>query len=169
MPPLPRPKGDPDLWPRKIHAIAQVCRKAWQDLSSARDLPLSVRLTLVMCVAEDWYRSTYKIELAMELFVECVGTAALMSPMKEVNSLFCKTCRIIAENRRQRRDLSQTPEGPHTFLSLLNHFRDFHIPQTDFHWTRDMVELPHAEEVANLVCVSELANTYRGKLAMLFP
>ncbi|KAK4128259.1 hypothetical protein N657DRAFT_10439 [Parathielavia appendiculata] len=152
-----QPPTYPDLYRTKVEDIARNSREIWRVLGDIRDLPGCVRVFTTIHHMVKRFRSRFYETPPLSMFIDGLSNNKEMRPVRNVNGLVCKACRLglgnAASVEQGRKDFS--------LPQLATHFQSKHIErmqrtqpaQTSLDWVVDMVLVP------DLVLLPSLASS----------
>lgn len=174
-----------DLYHMQMNEMAKHARDVWFGTSGIKDLPQSVRIYVVVQHVVSRFEQKYTNEPSLSMFIDGLNFNALMRPVRSLNGLSCKTCTMKTDM------VSEDPEQSHytavdkklyTLPHLLNHFRTAHVeksrPTVDLQtgmessrldWKYDMIELPDASLIAELINAPGIDDKKIQLIAWVFP
>ena len=170
-----------DLYNKQMEKMAVHAREVWFMTSGAKDIPHSVRIFIVIHQVSLRFAKTYTNEPSLSMFLDGLNHMAAMRPVRSVNGLTCATCAANGEDYGVHTDSqSQTASGgkrTFTLPLILNHFRTAHLEpaaqQADQgrkpDWRYEMIQLPDAATLANIVNAQGMDNKKLQLLSEVFP
>ena len=159
------------LYDSQLTKIAQIAREAWDATNGTPGIPPNVRLALVVGRVDAQFRSTFRTEPTPDLLADALNSSPLMLPLKDVDHLACKACHAPTEDGLHPQGFSvRSAEGHgYNFLSLLQHFKNVHLPKQGLDWKEDMIDLPDPRALANFLNSPHLTATVKSMIAERFP
>lgn len=168
----------------QIQELAQNAREVWNGTSEITEMPDSVRVQVIIRHVVLRFKDKYTNEPNLALFTDGLNNSSLMSPLRALSNLSCKACtteHAMSENvgHLHPRDLELRM---HTLPALLAHFQSAHVehvqptaisptdiemPRLD--WKFDMVEMPDATVVRNLVYSPGITQSKLSLIAAVLP
>lgn len=195
--PLPYPRGPddsartgpsqmPDLYQLQMDEMAQHARDIWFGTSGIKDIPSSVRISVVIHHVVARFEAKYTNAPSLAMFIDGLEHRPLMKPIRGLKGLACKTCVTIGTvpgaTAHSHPQLLVGERKLYTLPHLLNHFRTAHIerpkpiiiPQTGIEalaldWKHDMVELPRDSVIADLIHARGMDDSKLQLIARAFP
>ncbi|KAK4180421.1 hypothetical protein QBC36DRAFT_30868 [Triangularia setosa] len=159
----------PDTHRAKLEDVARNSREVWQALGNIRGLPGSVRVFVTIHHLVKRFQIRFYEMPPLAIFIEGLSNSKDMRPVRNVNDLICKACRLGLGNAatvEQDRKSFSLPQ-------LTNHFQSKHVePLQSAHappmdWTLDMVLLPELATVSNLR--SAMSEVQKGLVSEAMP
>ena len=155
-----------DLYQRQMDEMAKHAKEVFIGIGGVKDLPGSVRVYVVIQLTVSRFKATFANEPSLTMFIDGLDHNAIMRPVRSVNGLGCKPC-------------IQGGVGAKLFTlpHLVNHFRSVHmespqslhypqIPELD--WKTQMIDLPDASVISNLVNAAGMTDSKLGLIASVF-
>ena len=177
--PIPHTQ-DMDLYKRQLDEMAKHAREVWFATASIKDMPQSVRISVVIHHTASRYATAFGSEPTLAMFQDGLNNNAKMRPVRSLNGLGCNACVI----QRREAELGHRPAMPagigdrrlFTLPLLLNHFRSQHVEPAlasgspvSPDWKREMIELPDIRVVGDLIDAIGIDDAKLGLLAAVFP
>ena len=177
--PIPHTQ-DMDLYKRQLDEMARHAREVWFATASIKDMPQSVRISVVIHHTASRYAAAFNAEPTLAMFQDGLNNNARMRPVRSLNGLGCNACVI----ERREAELGHRPAMPagigdrrlFTLPLLLNHFRSQHVEPAlasgnpiGPDWKREMIELPDMRVVGDLIDAVGMDDAKLGLLAAVFP
>ncbi|KAH7060510.1 hypothetical protein B0J12DRAFT_566322 [Macrophomina phaseolina] len=165
-------RGPPatNVYREQMQVLTDVARDFWTSTSGVRDLPPSVRLSVVIYHILYHFNLRFGIEPSLDLFADALDSHHSMHPLNSVTGLRCKACALGFHNHAAPfNSSSSSSSSSHSLernfsslLSLVLHFKSEHMeravpgahdvspgPQSD--WKKDMINLPDDSVISALV------------------
>ncbi|KAK3310344.1 uncharacterized protein B0T15DRAFT_34582 [Chaetomium strumarium] len=169
----PPPPVYPDLYHNKVEDIARNSREVWRQLGDIRELPGSVRVFVTIHHLVKRFRSRFYETPPLSMFIDGLSNNKEMRPVRNVNGLACKACRLRLGNA----DWVEQDRKSFSLPQLANHFQSKHVEpmqrmqaQTGsvaLDWVLDMVLLPDPASLSSLA--SSVNETQRALLTAALP
>ena len=175
-----------DLYQTQMNEMAQHARDVWFGTSGIKDIPQSVRIYVVIHHVVSRFESRYTNEPSLAMFIDGLDHNSLMRPVRSLNGLACKTC--VTNGNGSGGGYHAHPQHStidrklYTLPHLLNHFNSVHVekmPSTmdiqsgsessRLDWKRDMIELPEAQLIADLINAAGVDDKKLQLIATVFP
>ncbi|KAK3906832.1 hypothetical protein C8A05DRAFT_11408 [Staphylotrichum tortipilum] len=133
----------PELHQSKVEDVAHNSREVWKLLSYIRDLPGSMKVLATIHHLVKRFRSRFYETPPLSLFIDGLSNNKEMRPVRNINGLVCKACRLglgnAASVEKDRKEFS--------LPQLANHFQFRHVEQmagaqsgpAPLDWVLDMV------------------------------
>ncbi|KAH0545037.1 hypothetical protein FGG08_000808 [Glutinoglossum americanum] len=180
-----------EIYQIQLEEMAIIARETWFATSGIKDLPGSVRISVVIHHVVSNFTTKFANEPSLAMFMDGLNNHIAMKPIRSVNGLACKSC---ASSDGVSDDHNGTfPSRPRhvpfgdrkpifTLPTLLVHFQTFHIerakppivpqggiatPRLD--WKEDMVELPEISVISGLLRAHGMDDNKLHLLAKVFP
>ncbi|KAL8944994.1 MAG: hypothetical protein Q9211_000427 [Gyalolechia sp. 1 TL-2023] len=170
---------------QQMDEVAKQARDVWHSTSNIRNLPASVRIYVVIRHVAARFSEKFSTVPSLAMFLDGLDNNAQMRPVRSLNGLACKTC-VTQQNTPFAPNLQSQPPASdrrlYTLPHLLNHFRVAHLERPQafanpnsgpdgprYDWTRDMVELPENQLIAELVYSAGMDDNKLDLLALAFP
>lgn len=149
-------QGDgPGIYAERIRLqlgdLAHNSREVWRALNGLRDMPSNIRIHVVIHHVVKRYRLRFSESPPLAMFIDGLSNDKNMRPVRNVNSLACKSCYIHSGsgNTVGERKTFSLPQ-------LVSHFQQHHIepaqavnaPLPD--WSVDMVRVSDLSSLAKL-------------------
>ncbi|KAL1614606.1 hypothetical protein SLS56_012058 [Neofusicoccum ribis] len=155
-----------NVYREQMQVLTDVARDFWTSTSGVRDLPPSVRLSVVIYHILYHFNLRFGIEPSLDLFADALDSNHSMHPLNAVTGLRCKACALGFHNHAAPFNSSSSSHSSErnfsSLLSLILHFKSEHMeraapgahdvspgPQLD--WKKDMMELPDDSVISALV------------------
>lgn len=175
-----------DLYQLQLDEMAQQARDIWFGTSGIKDIPSSVRISVVIHHVVARFEEKYTNAPSLAMFIDGLEHKPLMKPIRGLNGLACKTCvttgnpsGAIAHSHPQ---LLGGERKLYTLPHLLNHFRISHVERTrpiiipqngieslPLDWKHDMIELPRDSVIAELTYAPGMDDSKLQLIAWAFP
>ena len=181
----PAPLGATDLYHTQLNEMAGHARDVWFGTSGIKDMPQSVRIYVVIQHVVCRFEHKYTNEPSISMFIDGLNHNAAMRPVRSLNGLACKTCADTTAARAVDVTQAQVSTGERKLFTLpllLNHFRSVHVeksrPTVDLQtgmessqldWKRDMIDLPDAALITNLMNAPGIDDKKLHLIAWVFP
>lgn len=151
--PLTQTSTYPDLHQPKVEDIARNSREVWRLLSDIRDLPGSMKVLATIHHLVKRFRSRFYETPPLSLFIDGLSNNKEMRPVRNINGLICKACRLGLGNAAS----AEKDRTEFSLPQLANHFQARHIePMMGAHggpapldWVLDMVFVSDLEVSAS--------------------
>ena len=180
------PSQIPDLYQLQMDEMAQHARDVWFGTSGIKDIPSSVRISVVIHHVVARFEAKYTNAPRLEMFIDGLEHKPLMKPIRGLNGLACKTCvttgTVSDASVHSHPQLVVGERKLYTLSHLLTHFRTVHIertrpiviPQTGIEalaldWKHDMIELPRDFVIADLIHAPGMDDSKLQLIAWAFP
>ncbi len=181
----PVPPGQPmGIYQVQIQELANNARDVWNGTSGISDMPDSVRVQVIIRHVVLRFKDKYTNEPSLALFTDGLTNNSQLSPMRSLSGLPCKACATeIRMNGTHGNDDVRDPERRmHTLPALLAHFQSAHVehvqpiaisssgiemPRLD--WKFDMIEMPDANIVRDLIYSRGITQTKLNLIATVLP
>jgi len=156
----------PDLYQRQMEEMAKHAKEVFIGIGGVKDLPGSVRIHVVIQLTVSRFKTTFRNEPSLSMFIDGLDHNATMRPVRSVNGLGCKTC-----------IQSGTGAKLFTLPHLVNHFRTVHVegpqmlayPQApELDWKVDMIDLPDASIISRLANAAGMTDSKLAIIASVF-
>lgn len=176
----------PDLYQKQLDEMAHHARDIWFGTSGIKDIPSSVRISVVIHHVVARCEAEYTNAPSLAMFIDGLEHKPHMKPIRGLNGLACKTC--VSTGNVSGGTIHSHPQFVvgerrlYTLPHLLNHFRTAHIegtrpkiiPQTGIDalaldWKHDMIELPRDSVIADLIHASGMDDSKLQLIASAFP
>lgn len=158
-----------NVYREQMQVLTDVARDFWTSTAGIKDLPPSVRLSVVIYHILYHFNLRFGVEPSLDLFADALDSHSYssMHPLNAVSGLRCKACAMgflnhaapfnssSSSSRSSERNFS-------SLLSLILHFKSEHmeraargapnatpVPQSD--WKKDLIELPNNEVISALI------------------
>jgi hypothetical protein len=168
----------------QIQELAQNAREIWNGTSDISDMPDSVRVQVIIRHVVLRFKDRYTNEPNLALFTDGLNNNSQMSPLRALSGLSCKTCatEIRMDETYGNQKIHDLEHRIHTLPALLAHFQSAHVehvqstaispsgiemPRLD--WKFDMVEMPDATVVRNLVYSPGITQAKLDLIATVLP
>ena len=174
-----------ESYQQQMDEMAKQARDVWFSTQGIKDLPASVRIYVVIHHMASRCSAKFSTVPSLAMFLDGLDNNAQMRPVRSLNGLACKICVTQHNASYAINPQSQPPASdrklftlPHLFV----HFRNAHLegseafanpdsgpdgPRHD--WTRDMIELPEARLISNLVYSPGMDDNKLDLIAWAFP
>lgn len=169
----------------QLEELSRNAREVWDGTSGIHGLPSSVRIHVIINHVVLRFKDRFTNEPNLALFTDGLNNSSQMKPIRNLSDLTCKSCAMTAGNL----DSFSRPGGPppahsklHTLPALLAHFQAVHIeqnrlqivPQTGIEpprldWKFDMVQLPEASQIKDLIHAPGMDNAKLSLIAAVLP
>lgn len=169
----------------QLDELSRNAREVWDGTSGIHGLPSSVRIHVIINHVVLRFKDRFTNEPNLALFTDGLNNSSQMKPIRNLSDLTCKSCAMTGGNL----DNASRPSGPppaisklHTLPALLAHFQAIHIeknrlqivPQTGIEpprldWKFDMVQLPDATAIKDLIHAPGMDNAKLGLIAAVLP
>ncbi|KAK7951892.1 uncharacterized protein PG986_007620 [Apiospora aurea] len=134
----------------QLDDLAFNSRDVWMALTSLRDLPGNIRVSIVIFHLTKRYRSRFSESPPLAMFIDGLSNKKEMRPVRNTNGLKCKACCLHLD------DGAEMELRAFSLPQLANHFQQIHIgpfqsagaPFLD--WTVDMIHVPDLSGLSNL-------------------
>ena len=180
------PSQMPDLYQQQMDEMAQHARDIWFRTSGIKDIPSSVRISVVIHHVVARFEAKYTNAPSLAMLIDGLDHNPLMRPVRGLNGLACKTCvtsgNISGAAAHSHPQLSIGERKLYTLPHLLNHFRTAHIEKArptvisptgieamPLDWKHDMVELPQGSVIADLMHAPGMDDNKLQLIASAFP
>ena len=176
----PVPPGQPmGIYQVQIQDLAKNAREIWNGTSDILDMPDSVRVQVIIRHVVLRFKDKYTNEPNLALFTDGLNNNSQMSPMRALSDLVCKACKTATYGNSDHQNLEHRK---HTLPALLAHFQSVHVehvpaipisrsgvefPRLD--WKFDMVEIPDATVVRNLMYSPGITQAKLSLIATVLP
>ena len=175
-----------DLYQLQMDEMARHAREIWFATSGIKDLPGSVRISIVIHHVVARFVAKYTNEPSLAMFIDGIEHNPLMRPVRSLNGLACKTCVTNGNGpgvmHHSHPQFSLAERRLYTLPHLLSHFKQVHlerptssyIPQAGLetprpNWKLDMVELPDSALIADLIKAPGMDDAKLKLIAWVFP
>ncbi|KAF2088242.1 hypothetical protein K490DRAFT_40309 [Saccharata proteae CBS 121410] len=161
------PRGGPvpaNMHDDEIRVLTDVAREIWTSTSGIRNLPASVRLSVVIHHVVYHFNLRFGIEPSLNLFADALESHASMQDLKSIDNLSCKACAMGFHDHAMPSPSRDQEKISYDVLSLFLHFRSIHVERISsasqgfninshfqLDWKRDMVELPDDDLISGLI------------------
>lgn len=166
----------PDLYQLQMDEMAQHARDIWFGTSGIKDIPSSVRISVVIHHVVARFEAKYTNAPSLAMFIDGLEHRPLMKPLRGLNGLACKTCvatgNVPGATTHSHPQLLVGERKLFTLPHLLNHFRTAHIERTRpiaLDWKHDMIELPRDSVIADLIHAPGMDDSKLHLIAWAFP
>ena len=168
----------------QLEELARNAREVWDGTSGIQSLPSSVRIHVIINHVVLRFKDRFTNEPNLALFTEGLNSSSQMKPIRNLSDLTCKACSITSGSF----ETFPRPNGPpiesklHTLPALLAHFQSVHVeqnrlqivPQTGIEpprldWKFDMVQLPDASIIKELINTPGMTNSKLSLIAAVIP
>ena len=170
-----------DLYNKQMDEMANHAREVWFATSGIKDIPHSVRIYIVIQQVSSRFAMKYTNEPSLSMFLDGLNRVAAMRPVRSVNGLACATCANSGGDAEPHSDpqAQNASGGKRTFTLplILNHFRTAHLEKAAQQpgqvrkpdWRYEMILLPDATTISNIVCAQGVDNKKLQLLSEVFP
>lgn len=179
------PPGQPmGIYQIQIQDLAHNAREIWDGTSDILDMPDGVRVQVILRHVVLRFKEKYTNEPNLALFTDGLNNNSQMSPIRALSGLSCKAC--ATESRMSltygSNDTQDLEQRMHTLPALLAHFQSAHVehvqpiaispngiemPRLD--WKFDMIEMPDASVVRNLIYSPGITQAKLNLIATVLP
>ncbi|KAI9794322.1 MAG: hypothetical protein M1833_000414 [Piccolia ochrophora] len=161
-----------NMYKLQLDEIATLARDVWLNTSGIKDLPGSVRTTVIIQHVVSRFVAKFPNEPALSLFADGLADHAAMKPIRSINGLTCKACGISQQPRHH-----SIEKRFYSLSGILLHFQKEHIEQTitihpnhplspRLDWKVDMVELPPEHVIGDLLRAPGMDDTKLQALSL---
>ncbi|KAK8049109.1 hypothetical protein PG994_010839 [Apiospora phragmitis] len=134
----------------QLDDLAFNSRDVWMALTSLRNLPGNIRVSIVIFHLTKRYRSRFSESPPLAMFIDGLSNKKDMRPVRNINGLKCKACHLHPD------DGAEVELRTFSLPQLANHFQQNHVdpfqgagaPFLD--WTVDMIHVPDLSGLQNL-------------------
>ncbi|KAI9769653.1 MAG: hypothetical protein M1840_003890 [Geoglossum simile] len=181
-----------EIYKIQLEEMATIARETWFATSGIKDLPGSVRISVVIHHVVSNFTTKFANEPSLAMFMDGLSNHIAMKPIRSVNGLACKAC-VSSSDGISNGHSGAFPSRPRhvsfgdrkpifTLPTLLVHFQTSHIerakppivpqggittPRLD--WKEDMVELPETAVISGLLRAHGMDDNKLQLLARVFP
>ncbi|ERF72250.1 hypothetical protein EPUS_02137 [Endocarpon pusillum Z07020] len=168
----------------QIQELAKNAREIFEGTSDVAEMPDSVRVQVIIRHVVLRFKDKYTNEPNLALFTDGLNNNSQMAPMRALSGLSCKACVTTSRmsgtyGEAVKRD---SDRRMHTLPALLAHFQSAHVehvqpiaissggvemPRLD--WKFDMVEMPDAAVVRNLIYSRGITQMKLNLIATVLP
>lgn len=139
----------------QLEDVARNARELWRATSNMQDVHGTVRVQVVIYHLGKRFQSKFSTSLSLAMFDDGLSNNKDMRPVRNVNGLVCKVCRLGIGNYQAS---EQEQSKAYSLPQLTKHFQTSHIEAllhldpyaTPPDWTTDMVLLPEPVAMSNL-------------------
>jgi hypothetical protein len=181
-----------EIYQIQLEEMATIARETWFATSGIKDLPGSVRISVVIHHVVSNFTTKFANEPSLAMFMDGLNNHIAMKPIRSVNGLACKSCASSSDGISSGHSGAfpsrprHVPPGDRkpifTLPTLLVHFQTSHIervkppivpqggittPRLD--WKEDMVELPEVSMISGLLRAHGMDDNKLQLLAKVFP
>ncbi|KAK4957161.1 hypothetical protein LTR10_005119 [Elasticomyces elasticus] len=167
-----QPGLDPDA---QLNQLSTDARELWESLAGVKDLLECVRIHTILHHVRARFTERFSTKPSLDLLTDALATNVLMKPMKNAQGLACKIC-VAAQTDGSASYQSYYARIRNVKLfnvsSLISHFKIMHQPNEDvggLDWSKDMIELPEAQLVADLIRTPGMDDEGLRLIAAAFP
>ncbi|KAI9782079.1 MAG: hypothetical protein M1839_005425 [Geoglossum umbratile] len=181
-----------EIYKIQLEEMAVIARETWFATSGIKDLPGSVRISVVIHHVVSNFTTKFANEPSLAMFMDGLNNHIAMKPIRSVNGLACKSCASSSDGfgnshsgafPSRPRHVSFGDRKPiFTLPTLLVHFQTSHIerakppivPQggaitSRLDWKENMVELPEMSVISGLLRAHGMDDNKLQLLARVFP
>ncbi|KAI1489042.1 hypothetical protein F5X96DRAFT_642622 [Biscogniauxia mediterranea] len=151
----------------QLEDIARNSRELWTATTGLRELPGNIRVYVVLHHVVNKFRSRFLESPPLSLFIEGLSNNKEMRPVRNVNGLMCKACKLGLDHHVPADQMKKTFSLP----QLVNHFQKQHVEQPktidapSLDWSVDMVYIPDLSMLSKLQSFSNMDNQ---KFALIY-
>ncbi|KAI0599317.1 hypothetical protein F4775DRAFT_550823 [Biscogniauxia sp. FL1348] len=151
----------------QLEEIARNSRELWTATAGLKELPGNIRVYVVLHHVVNKFRSRFLESPPLSLFIEGLSNNKGMRPVRNVNGLMCKACKLGLGHHVLAEQMKKTFSLP----QLVNHFQKQHVEQPkaidapSLDWSVDMVYIPDLSILSNL---QNLSNMDSQKFALIY-
>ncbi|KAH0566219.1 hypothetical protein GP486_000394 [Trichoglossum hirsutum] len=181
-----------NIYQIQLDEMATIARVTWFATSGIKDLPGSVRISVVIHHVVSNFTTKFANEPSLAMFMDGLNNHMAMKPIRSVNGLACKSCASSSDSvssghsgafpSRPRHIPPGDRKPIFTLPTLLIHFQTSHIerakptivpqggittPRLD--WKEDMVELPEISVISGLLHAHGMDDNKLQLLSKVFP
>ncbi|KAI1744329.1 hypothetical protein F4680DRAFT_290217 [Xylaria scruposa] len=149
-----------------LEDMARNSRELWFSIAPLRELPGPIRVFVVIHHMSTWFRTRFREEPSLNLFIDGLSNNKEMRPIRNVNGLQCKACCL----RLGTATAADQDKQSYSLPQLVKHFHERHVKQSYaigapvLNWCTDMIHLPDLGILSNL---GSLANMDNHRFALI--
>ncbi|EME49965.1 hypothetical protein DOTSEDRAFT_68697 [Dothistroma septosporum NZE10] len=159
----------------QVAKLSSDAREIWDALDGVKDMMECIRIHTVIYHAIIHFVERFHQKPPLDLITDALATNALMRPLKNAHGLACRSC-VAAQPNGVGNNGSYwiRIKGVKVYntSSLITHLKVIHQPQVQggfLDWTRDMIELPEAPLVKDLLRAPGMNDDKLALVAAAFP
>ena len=170
-----------DLYNKQMDEMAVHAREVWFTTSGIKDIPHNVRIYIVIQQVSSRFAKKYTNEPSLSMFLDGLNRVAAMRPVRSVNGLVCAICAMnegdVAGHADPQAQNASGVKRSFTLPLILNHFRTTHLEHAAQQpgqvrkpdWRYEMIQLPDAATISNIVYAHGMDNKKLQLLSEVFP
>ena len=151
-----------ETYQNQLEEIARIAREVWNETTSVKDLPNSVRAYVIIFHVASAFKEEFFNEPTLALFADGLNNHPQMKPMRNLDDLACRAC-VNKERDDSSHSGSPCYDKKYNLPALVGHFQSMHLERTKSFeapqnkietsrpdWKIDMVDLPDPSVVSSL-------------------